>query len=303
MKLPLMKNLAEITGLAPILEAHKIATPISDFETFYDDLATQNENPRLLLEVESTVRAYFSNLKISDDATLYDYLLLSLREKDLIATFNWDPFLAQAYRRNLQIRKLPQIAFLHGNVEVGACSEHNTKGFIFQACSRCAKPLTPTRLLYPVKQKDYSSDAFIKNEWATVGLFLKHAYMVTIFGYSAPTTDIEARTLMLDKWLANASIELAQISIVDVRGRADLEAAWRDFFVRQNYGICDDVLDTFQFCHPRRSCDALAMANLQQQPWSENRFPRFKELWRLHQWIQPLLDEEERGTLTGKICH
>jgi hypothetical protein len=35
-------------------------------------------------------------MEIPDHVTLYDELLLTLRSKDLIATFNWDPLLLQA---------------------------------------------------------------------------------------------------------------------------------------------------------------------------------------------------------------
>jgi hypothetical protein len=156
--------------------------------------------------------------------------------------------------------------------------------------------------LYPVKQKNYANDAFIKNEWDILRSFLKRAYIVTIFGYSAPKTDIEARKLMLDEWHGNPSVELAEINIVDIRPPEALEAAWGDFFVRTHFGTFDNVLDTDQFWHPRRSCDAFAMATLQQRPWPENPLPRLKDLSELHQWIRPLLDEEERGFLTGMPC-
>lgn len=107
---------------------------------------------------------------------------------------------------------------------------------------------------------------------------------------------------MLDEWRANPSVDLAEIDIVDIRPQADLETAWKDFFVKQHYGIYDSLFDTIQFRHPRRSCDAFAMATLQQQPWRENPFPCFQELARIHQWIKPLLDEESQGMLTGKPC-
>jgi hypothetical protein len=109
--LPLMRNLIEITGLAPTIEAHGFATPVNDFETFYNDLLSGGADPTLTTKVEDAIRGYFTTLEIPDDATLYDYLLVSLREKDLIATFNWDPFLAQAYRRNIPIRRLPLDSF------------------------------------------------------------------------------------------------------------------------------------------------------------------------------------------------
>ena len=48
---------------------------------------------------------------IPDDVTLYDYLVLSLTDKDAIISFNWDPFLVQAYRRNIDVGNLPQLIF------------------------------------------------------------------------------------------------------------------------------------------------------------------------------------------------
>jgi hypothetical protein len=34
--------------------------------------------------------AYFRILKLPETSTIYDFMLLTLRLKDLIATFNWD---------------------------------------------------------------------------------------------------------------------------------------------------------------------------------------------------------------------
>ena len=300
--LPLMRNLIEIVGLEPLLAREGIAGPIHDFESFYDELASVPENGALLREMESAIREYFLELQIQNHVTLYDKLLLSLREKDLIATFNWDPFLAQAYRRNIQIKKLPYIVFLHGNVEIGVCVEHRKKGFIFHRCSECGEWLTPSTLLYPVKHKNYNADQFISNEWEILRWHLKRAYLVTIFGYSAPVTDTEARELMINEWRANPTVELAQIDIVDIRPRADLETAWRDFFVRQHFGIYANALDTYLFRHPRRTCDAFAMATLQQAPWRENPLLDTPDLAELQRWLAPLLEEEESGTLSGKPC-
>jgi hypothetical protein len=47
---------------------------------------------------------------------------LSLREKDVIATFNWDPLLFAACARNHTRTKLPYIIYLHGNVAIGYCN-------------------------------------------------------------------------------------------------------------------------------------------------------------------------------------
>jgi hypothetical protein len=90
-----------------------------------------------------------------DEPTLYDYLMLSLRETDLIATFNWDPFLVRAFIRNRDVAAMPQLAFLHGNVEVGVWLKDSVKGFRGDICAKCGNPFEATTLLYPVRNKNY----------------------------------------------------------------------------------------------------------------------------------------------------
>src|SRR5215471_8086633 len=135
--------------------------------------------------------------------TPYDYLLSGLRRKDVVATFNWDPLLVQAFRRNLSMRELPEIVFLHGNVCIAVCLEDKVKGFIGDTCQKCGKPLTPTKLLYPIGQKNYDSDPFIRSEWAILRRAIAGAYMMEVFGYSAPRTDVEAKSIMDSAWDTN----------------------------------------------------------------------------------------------------
>lgn len=60
-----------------------------------------------------------SSYELPDSPTIYDFLVLSLTEKDLIVTFNWDPLLVQAICRvQRYTSNIPQVAFLHGNVAV-----------------------------------------------------------------------------------------------------------------------------------------------------------------------------------------
>jgi hypothetical protein len=301
-RLPLMKDFVETVGLDSLLTNYGFEPDISDFEAFFDDLFISGNNPKMVEEIGKAVYNYFSDMVLPEKPTIYDYLLLSLRKTDIIATFNWDPFLAQAYRRNMHIAEPPRMCFLHGNVGIGVCVEHRRVGFRDQVCSECGGFLKPSKLLYPVRQKDYQSDSFIANEWEVFRDHLKRAYFVTIFGYSAPVTDIEARSLMLEVWKDNPTIDFAQIDIIDIRQESELERVWRDFVVRQNYGIGKDIFDTYLFNHPRRSCEALAMASLQQSPWKDNHWPQFKRLEELHQWIQPLLKEEIQEYFTGNPC-
>ena len=103
------------------------------FEDFYSSI--YETKPKLASEVEDKIYTYFSSFKIPDELTLYDYLILFLREKDCIATFNWDPLLNQALKRNLPILydyglKPPKIIYLHGNVAAGHCPNKCTMGHI-----------------------------------------------------------------------------------------------------------------------------------------------------------------------------
>jgi hypothetical protein len=125
------------------------------------ELTKSSVNVGLPHQIESRVEGFFRDLEIPEEPTIYDYMLLALREKDLIATFNWDLFLAQAYRRNLDVRRLPQIVFLHGNVAIGVCTDCRVKGYFGDTCGKCSHALDRTRLLYPVVEKNHISDLLL----------------------------------------------------------------------------------------------------------------------------------------------
>lgn len=304
-KLPLMNNLVEVIGLEPLLEKYGLEYEGENFEATYDALVYSGEYGELVNEIDLAVEDYFGEMELPDEATLYDYLVLSLREKDIIATFNWDPFLAQAFQRNMNVigyEHMPSIAFLHGNVAIGICYSCKTKGWRFNTCDSCGEQFGPSKLLYPVSQKNYSDDGFISSEWESLQHHIKHAYFITVFGYSAPVTDAEARKLMLDVWAENTTRDLAQIDLVDIKPKEELKDNWKDFIVRENYSVQSDFFNTYLSIHPRRSCDAFAMATLQQRPWTDNNFPTGLSLEQLQEWVEPLVEEEKDGFLSGKPC-
>lgn len=300
LQLPLIKNIVEVVGLEAILSSHGIKDGYDDFEALYDKLASGSTS--LVSKLDARIRAYFSKMQLPPEPTIYDLLLLSLRKKDVIATFNWDPLLADAVKRNRKIQNLPDILFLHGNVDVGICLKHPNKGFLEHICNACKKPLEPTPLLFPVKHKDYTSNPFIKSEWDDLRRYMEQCYLLTIFGYSAPKTDFEARSLLLNAWGENTTREFAEIEIVDIKDPKELEDNWSEFFVRQHYSIFDKIEDSLSFRHVRRSCEAFAKATLLLCPWKENRYPNFKSLNHLHKWLRQLTQEEESDFLSGKPC-
>lgn len=104
---------------------------------------------------------------LPDNPTIYDYLVLGLREKDVIATFNWDPFLIQAHRRNRHVTSLPDIRFLHGCIAFKTCPEHDILGGPYEECPECHCDLIGGQLFFPDEDKDYAKDELIYRDWLT----------------------------------------------------------------------------------------------------------------------------------------
>jgi hypothetical protein len=182
LRLPVMANLVPTLGLEPLLARAGVGVSVSgNFELIYDRIASDDGYRDVRLEVEALVQRYFASLQLPKDVTLYDQLLLSLRPKDLVATFNWDPFLLQAYARNRHMRP-PRVVFLHGNVYLGYCPEHRAKGYLTQTCETCGRPFHPSPLLFPITRKDYRSHPLLSGEWDELAATLEHAYLLTILG-------------------------------------------------------------------------------------------------------------------------
>ncbi len=113
-RLPVMANFVEVLGLEDLIRNVGVDASPRNFEEIYDTLAGTPDKVTQRRALEDAVAQYFGGMEIGDEVTLYDELILSLREKDLIATFNWDPLLLQAYRRHVHFGHLPRLAFLHG---------------------------------------------------------------------------------------------------------------------------------------------------------------------------------------------
>ncbi len=289
-----MGDLVSLLDLGPLLEGSQLKHYVDDFESLYDAASRDPSPTALVAELDARVQEYFGGLRLPSGPTAYDYLLLSLREKDFVATFNWDPLILQAYQRHAWTRRLPQILFLHGSVAVGVCVSCRVKGLVGARCPQCGKQLPPSRLLYPVADKDYTDDAFISAEWAALRAVLSHAYFLTIFGYRAPQSDAAAIALLRGIWDKNETRELAEVEIIDVRDQDEIFATWEPFITRSHWIYCNDVRDSYLAQHPRRSCEALAFATLQNDPWPDDWMPREGSLEELVAWIRPLVVEEER---------
>ncbi len=293
-KLPLMANFVETLELDGLLYQYGIKPPYNDFEAIYSDIAINDDLSELRVRLENIIEDYFSSLELPAYPTLYDHLVLSLRPKDVIATFNWDPFLTQAVIRNLNfIKKPPIILFLHGNVTYRYCSNCKV-GLPNQFfCNKCGDELKKAPLLYPVKEKDYQGHPVIKSHWDGFREFLKSAWVFTIFGYSAPKTDVEAVELMKNAWGDVNSRELEQTEIIDIRNKDELVQTWSPFIHTHHYDIRTSFYESYIAKFPRRSGEAL-WAQLMECKWLDpTPFPKEeKSFENLYKYLKEKINKE-----------
>ena len=256
-KTSVMRGFLDNLEMKELLDNVKLNTTSDNLEDIYSELWERDDCREVLNILEERIHNYFSQLEIPDEVTIYDMLILSLREKDVIATFNWDPLLLQAYSRIQRITtRLPKLLFLHGNVLVGLCEEHKRAGYIGRLCPVCHQSLKPTKLLYPIKKKDYQSDTYIRDNWNAISYYMKRAYVFTVFGYSAPKTDEAAISLLKKAWGDIKKRDLEEIEIIDVRPADELYNSWEQFIHTHHYEVFNSFFDSVIAKFPRRSCDA-----------------------------------------------
>lgn len=292
--LPTMDNLIKTIRLENILTDAGIVHLERNFEEIFSEIYANPDLDDLKLIIEDRVSEYFKQLQLPEQPTIYDHLLLCLRKKDIVATFNWDPFLIQAYRRNSNYTKrLPAFVFLHGNVMTGYCPDHGRRGAIDARCNDCLKFFTPSRLLFPITKKNYNDDIYIKNEWEIIKWALETSFMLTIFGYGAPSTDVEAMELMRKSWSDLRPRTMEQVEIIDIKSEDEILDTWDRFIYSHHYDYFTNFYDSWIPNHPRRTFEAYFNQILGGR-WTEiNPIPRntsFKELW---QWYDELIKAEE----------
>lgn len=294
---PLLQEVADQLGLASYFPEDIRELASTNFEAAYSKLFEAND-PNLE-KINELVYEYFSTLELPDEPNLYDIINLSLREKDVIFTFNWDPLLIQSRIRLAALgitKKFPQLFFLHGNVMIGYCEKDKNSGIAGQRCSHCGEMFKQSQLLFPVEKKDYQSDPFIKREWEAAQYFMKHSAVFTVFGYSAPTTDKEAVDLLKEGWGDVKDRSMEQTEIINRPGadKDTLASTWSPFIHTHHYDILDSFYDSFIAHHPRRSIEAHWNQNYEAKFISNNTVPDdFKTFEDLANWYKPLIDAEE----------
>lgn len=300
-QLPLMNNLVEIVGLNDIVERlpKEIQNHKNDFELLFTAIYDNHDHEKERVEIEQRIYDYFKGMRLPDEPTIYDYLILSLRNsKDVIASFNWDPFLYQAYVRNGEFVKSPGILFLHGNVTIGFNKIDGTSGPAGWYSKLNNGYFHPTKLLYPINKKDYSSDDYIMGQWESLRFELKNAERVTVFGYSAPKSDVEAIRLLQEAWGTPDKRSMEEFEFIDIRKEKEVLESWKNFVHSHHYHYCNSFFDSSIAKHPRRSVESYhhwSMPMTFNESFQDGnpvptKLKTLKELW---EWYRPLIKAEE----------
>ena len=303
LKLPSMNDLPKIVDMTDILGAIPNELLCDNFEALYGNIYEWDSNSKYLCEINDRIYAYFSSLELPQEPTIYDYLVMSLRDKDVIATFNWDPFLYQAWWRNYLHGDSPKLLFLHGNVAVGYNEEIGGIGWADSIGKRYGKYYEPTKLMFPIKHKNYTDDSFIKQQWKRFEWSLQHAARVTVFGYSAPKSDVEAIAAMKKAWGTAEERNLEQFELIDIRSETEVCESWAEFIHTHHYDYCTNFFQSSLALYPRRSFEAYMMqcfpitpeeTFVESMPIPQNEIHTFDEMWK---WYEPLIEREEKNEL------
>lgn len=291
-RLPVMADFVETPGVSDALTSAGIPYAGRNFEELYSELTHDTTKAKVRETLERAIFDYFSSLDLPDGPTLFDHLVLSLRPKDVIATFNWDPFLIQAARRNGHVGGVPRLLFLHGNVLEAYCVRDGVHGVRGAKCSRCGQPFVASKLLYPIAEKDYQTDPAIHSSWRAVKWAFENAFMVTFFGYGAPRSDRGAVDLLQDAWGGWQKRNMEQIELIDIRREDELLETWSPFVHTHHYEVHTDFYESWIANHPRRTGEAYKSQYLDVRFIENNPVPRtasFGELWA---WFGPLVEVE-----------
>lgn len=162
-------------------------------------------------ELCKLIRQKYEQIKLPKDTCILEKLLLSLTNKDVVISFNWDSLIIQAYNRVQDFipqQELPDLLFPHGNVEAGytdtkygCLSNPQNAGF------------TPSPLNMPVDELDYLSNRFIQDQWNKFKRHIYEAQMITFFGYSGPPSDAKDMETFFNIFVQNR--DCARFEVID----------------------------------------------------------------------------------------
>lgn len=299
-KCPIMNNFIDTLKLNDIVDKIRFHTQSTNFEDIYSEIDKREDCALLKIVLENRVINYFANLYLPEEPTIYDYLIASLRGKDYIFTFNWDPLLIQAYRRVSELTyDLPLLVFLHGNVGMKICSDCNqVQSAENSQCCKCGgHNFETSKILFPVKDKNYTSSRYLKAAWDTFLNQLAGCTRLTIFGYSAPKSDskaVEAMQLAFDSNFRRFD----SIEIIDIAREEVVYDSWAPIIhsTNDNYIIIDNFWKSSFVEFPRRTVEGYCKRNIKGWWGNSNlKLNPCKDFIEFAEIFQRIIDEDNKS--------
>jgi len=128
--------------------------------------------------------------------------------------------------------------------------------------------------------------------WSAIQKAMRDAYVFTPFGYSAPSTDVEAVGLLSEGWGTPESRQLEEVEIVDVIEEDVLRERWNRFAYSHHYSCFTSFYDSASAVMPRRSVEGLLAQNLDGEFVDRAKWPQNAGWDDLKRFLQPYLDAE-----------
>jgi len=119
--------------------------------------------------------------------------------------------------------------------------------------------------------------------------------MFTVFGYSAPSSDVEAVDLLSSGWGNKYQRNMEQNEIIDIVEETVLCEKWDRFLHTHHYGTHADLYFSMIGTCSRRSADASFGANYNCIPWEEHPIPKEASWAELDEWLKPYIEAEDRA--------
>ena len=122
---------------------------------------------------------------------------------------------------------------------------------------------------------------------------LKYALIITIFGYGAPPSDIEAIRLLKNAWGNPDDRPYEQTEIIDIKKKNELEETWKPFIHSHHYGVHTSFFESTIASFPRRTCECHYDEKLSAQFLdNEQGFKKGMSWEDIENYLDPILEDE-----------
>ena len=113
-------------------------------------------------------------------------------------------------------------------------------------------------LLYPIKEKNYDQNKYIREAWNQACEFIHYAERITFFGYSAPKSDVVAVNRISESLSRSPYKKIKKVEIINIDNEDKLMTSYSRLIpscIQTNY--VKSYYDSSLAKYPRRTSDYL----------------------------------------------